>query len=145
MLGIFFSMLGSCNKTVAPVVEPEQTLFENIPSCCKRFSCDFKDPSIIKLHSDSVVVRNATAVLSDFGNINRIDVKNNYVDPKRFPGWNNGSVFLYACNMPDKLKRQTGKIQNIELDFTLFYFIPPVNTDYSGYPVDLIRVKILPN
>lgn len=123
----------------------EQTVFENIPTCCKLFPCDYKDPAIAKLHSDSVIIKNATAVLTEFGVIGGLNIKNNYVDPKRFPGWNNRTVSIYTCNMPEKLRKQGSKSQNIELDFTLFYFIPPVSGDYSGYPVDLIRVKILPN
>ncbi len=146
ILGIFMFMLDSCNKTIAPVEEPEQTLFENIPTCCKLVTCDYKDPLDIKLRSDTIVIKNATAFLTDFGTISGIDVKNNYVDPKRFPGWNNGKIGIWACNTPTLLrKRRTGKIDKIELDFTLFYFIPPVGGDYSGYPIDLIRIKILPN
>ena len=115
-------MLDSCNQTVVPVEEPEQTLFENIPTCCKLVTCDYKDPVDIKLRSDSIVIKNATAVLINYGIISELDVKNNYVDPKRFPGWNNRKVGVWACNTPEKLrKRQTGKIDKIELDFTLYY------------------------
>jgi hypothetical protein len=143
-LGIFMLMVDSCNRTVAPVVEPEQTLFENIPNCCSLTNCDFKDPAIKKLFSDTLTIRNATGIKTDDGNnIMRIDIKNNYIDPKRFPGWGNGNLSLFPCNMPSKLKNN--KYQEVIFDFRLLYFIPLQGADYSGYPVELIKVKILSN
>ena len=126
-----------------PQPEIEQTLFENITPCCKLITCDFSDPLVAKLYSDSMTIWKATAVLGDHGQVFAINIGKNYIDPKRFPGWGNGNVALFvACNLPQKLKN-TGKYQKIELDFRLLYFIPDPGWDYSGYPVDLMRVKIL--
>ena len=139
-----FCVLVSCTKTT-PIEEPEQTLFENISSCNSLHSYDFNDPGIKKLYSDSITIINATGIKTDSGhNIMRIDIKNNKIDPKRFPGWGNGNVSLFPCNMPEKLQN-TGKYQNVIFDFRLFYFIPLPGTDYSGYPVELLRVQVLPD
>ena len=144
-LGIFMFILGSCNKTVAPVSEPEQTLFENIPTCCKLVTCNYSDPSFIKLRSDTMVIRNVKGILSTSKRIGIVDLQNNYIDPKRFPGWNNGREPLYACNMPSKLQLEPGQKRNIEFDFTLLYKIIPPSVSLFGYPIELHRVKVLPD
>ncbi len=144
---IFMFILGSCYKSVAPISEPEQTLFENIPTCCKIINCDdFKgDPLFIKLRSDTMVIKNVRGVLQAGKRIIITDLGNNYIDPNRFPSSNNGREPLYACNVPSKLRLEPGQRRNIEFDFTLFYFIVPSGVDYSGYPIDLLRVKVLPD
>ncbi len=142
-MAMIMTVAVTCKRQQAePIPEVEQTLFENIEPCCKKYFCDFNDPLVAKLYSDSMTIWNATAVLGDKGQLGAINIGKNYIDPKRFPGWGNGNLMLFACNMPEKLEK-TGKYQKIELDFRLLYFIPLPGTDYSGYPVDLLRVKIL--
>jgi hypothetical protein len=142
-MAIIMAITITCTRQQAePLPEAEQTLFENIEPCCKLIDCDFNDPLVAKLYSDSMTIWHATAVLYNSGFF-RINIKNNYIDLRRFPGWGNGNVALFACNIPEKLKKVTGK--EVELDFRLLYFIPPPGADYSGYPVDLLRVKVLGN
>ena len=69
-----------------PQPEIEQTLFENITPCCKLITCDFSDPLVAKLYSDSMTIWKATAVLGDHGQVFAINIGKNYIDPKRFPG-----------------------------------------------------------
>jgi hypothetical protein len=136
---------------IDPVVveKPMPRLFENILPCCRIVHCDFNDPDVKKLYSDSITIRNATAVIGD-GGIGNVRLMGNYVDPKRFPGFpgwgnsiENGNVALFACNLPDEFKKITGIYYTVELDFRLLYFNSPPGIDNSGYPVDLLRVKIL--
>ena len=145
-LGIFMFILGSCNKTVAPVSEPEQTLFENISGCCPvDVICYFDGISYINLRKDTMLIKNAKGILISGGGITIVNLNNNNVDPKRFPLFNIKKENLYACNMPIKLQLEPGKQRNIEFDFTLLYKIIPPSVSLFGYPIELHRVKVLPD
>jgi hypothetical protein len=134
-------------KTKEVVPEVEQTLFENLKSCCEIENCTLSvpDPTTIALEklmkTDSVILKNVKGKL----NLVYIGIDNSLltlIDPIRFPEWEKGHL-LYACNTPKEL-RDSNYYYDIEYDCVFYQFGPfTAGARIETWPIRLTRVKVL--
>jgi hypothetical protein len=129
----------ACDKTVEP-----QMLFENIPSYCQISKCNKNSDSYKSLRSDTLLLINVKGILDNGKFLSVRDLNGNVIDTKRFPYYDSFAGTLHVSNIPEILKvREASKYWEVEMDFVLYYFIVPTGYDYSGYPADLVRIKLV--
>jgi hypothetical protein len=134
-------------KKVEPEPEVEQTLFENLKSCCEVVDCTQfpPDPTGVALNklmkTDSVVLKDIKGKL----NLVYIGIDDSFrtlINPIRFPEWGKGHL-LYACNTPKELKN-SDYYYDIEYDCVFYQFGPSIpGGRIETWPIRLTRVKVL--
>jgi hypothetical protein len=142
---VFFSCK---EQTTEPVAEPEQKVFENIPSCCGNGE-NCKTP---------VVKKNIIGTLKSFTLDLSGEPTYRNITPDEKPviadsilpffKWYGSSFDV--CNMPEKLKYST-KERRVRLDCIFYewkWFVPinpagPVVPQTGGYPTVLTRIELL--
>ena len=124
--------------------EPEQTVFENLPSCCTSPPC--KDRPIEKRNITGILVGGLVNAKGEliYYNIRPDSVFN--ISDKVLPMYKwYGSIFD-VCNMPEKLIN-AGSPQRVKFSCKLIYlYVAPINGQIpqsSGYPIELSRIEIL--
>ena len=130
----------SCKKQATePIIVPEQTVFENLTTCCQ-------------LCTKPISLKNVTGKLRLSGYLDGKPVMVNItpdstfnISDKQLPLYKYyGNVFS-ICNMPDKV-RNIGSERRVKFDCNLIYLDVPSGGQIpqtDGYPVDLIRIEVL--
>lgn len=136
----------SCKKqTIEPVTEPEQKVFENLPSCCKKgdicnYPIELKNLTG-KLYAGFVDNNGKLIYLTIFPDIRPL------VSDSILPLFSVYSDAFNICNMPEKLIN-SNTAHKVKFDCKFFYWDVKRNPDgtvpqRTGYPTELTRIEIL--
>ena len=125
--------------------EPEQTVFENLPSCC-RANLPCNDTPVEKKDITGILVGGLVNAKGEliYYNIRPDSVFN--ISDKVLPMYKWYGGIYSICNIPEKLIN-AGSPQRVKFSCKFIYlYVAPINGQIpqsSGYPVELSRIEII--